>query len=58
MQKIARLLQVTALAIPPMAMIAELSGNIKAGKMLSFLFVSACLFGIGYLLQQYTNPKL
>lgn len=55
MQKVARFLQLLGLAIPPLAMAAELSGRFGSGKMLSFLLVSVCLFSIGYLLQQHTN---
>ncbi|MEQ8208642.1 MAG: hypothetical protein RH917_02325 [Lacipirellulaceae bacterium] len=57
MQKFAKLLQLLGLSIPPLAMVGELSGRFGSGKMLSFLLVSVCLFSIGYLLQQYTNPQ-
>jgi hypothetical protein len=55
MYSLARLLQLLALAIPPLAMVAQLNSDIGAGKMLQFLGLSVCLFCIGYLLQQYTG---
>ncbi len=50
------MLQVVGLAIPPLAMIAQLGERISAGQMLQFLVASVVLFGIGYLLQQYGGP--
>lgn len=57
MRSIARLLQLAGLAIPPLAMVAQLNNDIGSGKMLQFLAVSICLFGVGYLLQQYTGKS-
>jgi len=54
MHSLARFLQLAALAIPPLAMVAQLNHDISAGKMLQFLGASICLFCVGYLLQQYT----
>jgi hypothetical protein len=57
MQPLARLLQFAGLTIPPLAMIAQLTNRIRPGQMLQFLVVSVCLFGVGYVLQQYTAPR-
>jgi hypothetical protein len=53
MNAFARFLQLVGLMIPPLAMIAQLSNAISAGKMLQFLVFAVCLFGAGYLLQSY-----
>jgi hypothetical protein len=53
MYTVARLLQTLGLAIPPLAMVAQLSQQISAGQMLQFLVAAVCLFGTGYLLQHY-----
>jgi hypothetical protein len=58
MRAFARLLQLAGLAIPILAMVAQLMERIRAGQMLQFLVVSVCLFTAGYLLQQYGGePK-
>jgi hypothetical protein len=57
MHAFARLLQLAGLTIPPLAMIAQLSDQISAGRMLQFLLFSVCLFGAGYLLQSYRGPR-
>ena len=56
MRTIARLFQLAGLTIPPLAMVAQLMNQIKASQMLQFLFVSVCLFSVGYLLQLYSRP--
>jgi len=53
MYRFARILQLVGLAIPPLAMVAQLQGDISAGKMLAFLFVAVCVFLLGYGLQQH-----
>ena len=53
MHALALLLQLAGLAIPPLAMVAQLAQRITAGQMLQFLVVAVCLFGTGYLLQQH-----
>jgi len=53
MYRFARILQLAGLAIPPLAMVAQLEGDISAGKMLAFLFMAVCVFMLGYGLQQY-----
>ncbi len=55
MFKLGRLLQLVALVILPLAMVAQLSGSISLGQMLQFLFVSVCVFTMGYLLQRYSG---
>jgi hypothetical protein len=55
MVAIARMLQLAGLTIPPLAIIAQLSGSITLGQMLRFLAAAVCLFSIGYLLQHYTG---
>jgi hypothetical protein len=57
MYSIARMLQLAGLTIPPLAIIAQLSEQIKASQMLLFLAVSVCLFLIGYLLQLYGGSR-
>jgi hypothetical protein len=57
MHGLARLLQLVGLTIPPLAMIAQLADQISAGRMLQFLLFAVCLFGTGYLLQQYRAPR-
>jgi len=57
MHAIARFLQIAALIILPLAMVAQLNNDISSGKMLQFLVVGACLFTVGYLLQQYTGKR-
>jgi hypothetical protein len=57
MHALARLLQVAGLIILPLAMVAQLDERIRAGQMLQFMIVGACLFTVGYLLQQNTGPR-
>jgi len=53
MQTIARFLQLAGLAIPPLAMVAQLSENISTGRMLQFLLMAVGLFVLGYTLQRF-----
>ena len=55
MYSVARLLQLIGLTIPVLAVMAQLSQAISAGKMLGFLVVSVLIFSIGYLLQRYSG---
>jgi hypothetical protein len=55
MFQIGRLLQLAALVILPLAMIAQLGGSISLGQMLQFLFVGVGVFVLGYLLQRYSG---
>jgi uncharacterized membrane protein len=58
MHAVARLLQLVALVILPLSILAQLSEAITLGQMLRFLVVGICLFTIGYLLQVYSGkPK-
>jgi hypothetical protein len=53
MYRFARFLQLVGLAIPPLAMVAQLRGGISAGKMLMFLVVAVGVFLLGYGLQRH-----
>ncbi len=55
MHTLARLLQLTGLAIPPLAMGAQLSETISTGRMLQFLLMAVGLFVMGYTLQRYSG---
>jgi hypothetical protein len=57
MYAVARLLQLAALIILPLSILAQLSQAITLGQMLQFLVVGVCLFTIGYLLQTFTGKK-
>lgn len=57
MYAIARFLQVAALVILPLSILAQLSQAISLGQMLQFLVVGVCLFTIGYLLQAYSGKR-
>lgn len=53
MRTLGRLLQFSGLAIPPLAMGAQLSETISAGRMLQFLLMAVGLFVLGYTLQRH-----
>jgi hypothetical protein len=55
MYALARFIQMAGLAIPPLAIIAQLMDEITLGQMLGFLTVSVGLFLVGYLLQRYSG---
>lgn len=55
MYTLARLLQITGLTIPVLAIFAQLNERISASKMLGFLVVSVLIFLIGYTLQRTTG---
>jgi hypothetical protein len=55
MYSLARLLQILGLAIPPLAIFAQLAQSISTGQMLGFLAVAVCIFYIGNLLQRYSG---
>jgi hypothetical protein len=57
MHSLGRTLQLLGLAIPPLAMVTQLTEGISAGKMLGFLGFSVCLFCAGYLLQQHGGTR-
>ena len=53
MHAVARFLQLVGLAIPPLAMVAQLNGDISTGPMLQFLCMAVGVFVLGYALQRY-----
>ena len=55
MYSLARLLQMIGLAIPPMAILAQLSKpeEFGTGEMLKFLLMAVGVFLLGYLLQRF-----
>jgi hypothetical protein len=55
MHTLARLLQLVGLAIPPLAMGAQLNETISTGRMLQFLLMAVGLFVLGYTLQRYSG---
>jgi drug/metabolite transporter (DMT)-like permease len=55
MYALARFLQIVGLAIPPLAIVAQLNESITLGQMLGFLVVSMGVFLIGHLLQRTTG---
>jgi len=55
MHTLSRFLQLSGLAIAPLAMVAQLNGGISVGKMLQFLLASVCIFLIGHTLQRYRS---
>jgi hypothetical protein len=55
MYPLARLLQIVGLAIPPLAIFAQLSNSITLGQMLGFVVVAICVFYVGNLLQRYSG---
>jgi hypothetical protein len=57
MHAVARLLQIAALVIPILAILAQLSNAISLSQMLRFLVVAVCLFSIGYLLQHFRGLR-
>lgn len=55
MLRLGRLLQLAALVILPLSMMAQLSGSISLGVMLRFLFVGIVIFTMGWLMQRYSG---
>jgi hypothetical protein len=51
MDAIARMLQLAGLAIPLLAVLAQLNEAISVGQLLMFLVASVCLFYIGHVLR-------
>jgi hypothetical protein len=52
---LARSLQLVGLAIPPLAIIAQLGEHISLGEMLGFLVAAVAAFLLGYLLQRFSG---
>jgi hypothetical protein len=55
MAKVGRFLQLAALVILPLAMMAQLSNAIDLKMMLRFLFVGVGIFTMGWLMQRYSG---
>ena len=55
MHALARFLQLIGLGIPPLAMVAQLNGDISTGPMLQFLFLAVGVFVLGYAIQRYVG---
>ncbi len=55
MHTLGRLLQVLGLAMPPLAMVMQLTEAISLGQMLTTLVASVCLFLIGRILEGYAR---
>ena len=53
MKGIGKLLQIVGLAIPPLAIIAQLSESISQGQMLMFLVAAVSCFWIGRITEGY-----
>ena len=55
MYTVARMLQLAGLAIPPLAIVAQLSDpdQFGTGEMLKFLLMAVGIFLLGYLLQRF-----
>jgi hypothetical protein len=53
MRALGRLLQVVALALPPLSIVLQLRGIIKANTMLVMLVAAVSLFYIGRLMEGY-----
>lgn len=55
MYTLARMLQMAGLAIPPLAILSQLSDpdNFGTGEMLKFLLMAVGVFLLGYLLQRF-----
>lgn len=53
MRSIGRGLQLLGLAVPPLAIVMQLSETISLGQMLTMLVAAVCLFGIGRILEGY-----
>ena len=54
---VARLLQIVALIVPPLAIIAELNHTISLGQMLGFLVFALCLFYFANVIQARTGGE-
>lgn len=57
MNYISRGLQFAGLAVPPLAIAAQMTNSITVGDMLKFLVAAICFFGIGRIMQGMTKPS-
>lgn len=55
MRVIGRFGQFVGLALPAVAVMLELGGQITSGPMLGMLVFSVCCFGIGWILERYSG---
>ena len=55
MKSIGKFMQLAGLAVPPLAIISQLTEAISLGQMLTFLVASVCLFGIGRIIEGFGN---
>jgi hypothetical protein len=55
MRSFGRGLQFLGLALPPLAILMQLSESISLGQMLTMLVASVCLFGIGRIVEGYAG---
>jgi hypothetical protein len=53
MRQIGRMLQVVGLTVPPLTIVMQLMGSIKANQMLLMLVACVCVFGIGRIIEGY-----
>jgi hypothetical protein len=53
MRGVGRNLQLLGLAVPPLAILLQLTNSISLGQMLAMLVASVCLFGIGRIFEGY-----
>jgi len=56
-RSIGRVLQIVGLAVPPLAMVMQLSNAITLGKMLVALVAAVCLFLIGRIVEGYAGSR-
>jgi hypothetical protein len=55
MRGFGRGLQLLGLAVPPLAIVLQLSETISLGQMLTMLVGGVCLFGIGRIVEGYAR---
>jgi hypothetical protein len=55
MRQIGRSLQIVGLALPPLSIVMQLMGSIKANQMLVMLVACVCLFFIGRIVEGYAR---
>jgi hypothetical protein len=55
MRMIGRWLQVLGLALPPLAIVLQLTDSVTLGQMLAMLAASVCLFLIGRIAEGYSK---
>lgn len=53
MRSLGRALQYLGLALPPLAVVLQLSDSVTLGQMLTMLVAAVCSFGIGRIVEGY-----